>query len=125
MPAASRRWLGISGEEAAAAWLETQGYVVLARNVRTRDGEIDLVARQGTVVAFIEVKSRTTARFGHPTEAIVPWKRRRLARQAAVYLHRWGLDDCAARFDAVAVHLDADGRTVAIEHIADAFQADG
>ncbi len=123
MTAPSRRALGATGEDAAAKWLEARGYTVLARNVRTRDGEIDLVARQGSVVAFVEVKSRTTSRFGHPVEAIVPWKRRRIARQAALYLHRCGLDDCAARFDAIAVHLDLDGRPLAVEHIPDAFQA--
>lgn len=125
MTAPSRRALGASGEDAAAEWLEARGYTVLARNVHTRDGEIDLVALQGSVVVFLEVKSRTTARFGHPVEAIVPWKQRRLARQAAVYLHRWGLQDCTARFDAIAVYLDGDGRPVAIEHIPDAFQAGG
>lgn len=123
MTAPSRRALGTSGEDAAAEWLEARGYTVLARNVRTRDGEIDLVARQGSVIAFVEVKSRRTTRFGHPVEAIVPWKRRRLARQAALYLHRRGLDHCTARFDAIAVHLDPAGRPVAVEHIPDAFQA--
>ncbi|MGQ0551171.1 MAG: YraN family protein [Armatimonadota bacterium] len=123
MTAPSRRALGASGEHAAAEWLEVRGYTVLARNVRTRSGEIDLVARQGSVVAFVEVKSRRTSRFGHPVEAIVTRKQRRLVRQATLYLHRCGLDHCTARFDAIAVHLDSDGRPVAIEHVPDAFQA--
>ncbi len=75
------------------------------------------------MIAFIEVKSRTGSRFGHPAEAIVAWKQHRLARLAAVFLHRLGLEHCTARFDAIAVHLDRIGRVRAIEHIPDAFHA--
>lgn len=119
----TRRDLGEAGEAAAAAWLEARGYRVVARNVRTRHGEIDLVARLGDVVVFVEVKSRTSARFGHPADAIVPWKQHRLALLAATYLHRVGLEDSAVRFDAIAVRLDPGGRVVEIEHIPDAFRA--
>lgn len=119
----SRQDLGAVGEAAAAAWLEARGYTILVRNVRTRHGEIDLVARTGSLVVFVEVKSRTSLRYGHPAEAIAHHKRRRLARLAAACLLRFGLEHCAARFDAIAVRLGADGRVLAIEHIPDAFQA--
>ncbi|MDR7483852.1 MAG: YraN family protein [Armatimonadota bacterium] len=122
---ASRADLGTAGEQAAAAWLQTHGYEILDRNARTRYGEIDLVARIGDVVVFLEVKSRTSARFGHPAEAIVARKQRRLLRLAEAYLHSRHLEGYAVRFDAVAVHLDAAGRMVEIEHIPDAFRASG
>ncbi len=117
-----RSVLGAAGEAAAAAWLEEHGYQVLARNPRTRFGEIDLVARSGDMIVFVEVKSRTSARFGHPSEAITAAKQHRLTRLASSYLHGQRLDGCAVRFDAIAVHLDAAGRVALIEHIPDAFR---
>ena len=113
----------MAGEQAAAAWLEAHGYEILERNVRTRYGEIDLVARAGSVVVFVEVKSRTSGRFGHPSEAIVARKQRKLLRLAEAYLQSRHLEGRTVRFDAVAVHLDATGGVVEIEHIADAFDA--
>lgn len=116
--------MGTIGETAAAAWLEARGYQVEARNVRTRFGEIDLVVRQRDVIVFVEVKSRTSRRFGHPSEAIVSRKRRRLAHLASAYVRDGGFDRCAVRFDAVAVYLDAAGRVESIEHFPDAFRAE-
>jgi putative endonuclease len=112
---------GAIGEAAAAAWFEARGYRVLARNVRWRGGEIDLVVRHGDVVVVVEVKSRTGTGFGHPVDAVTPRKRRRLVRLAARYLAAAGLDDAVVRFDAVAVHLTRDGRVRSIEHFVDAF----
>lgn len=116
---------GAIGEAAAAAWFEAQGYQVVARNVRWRGGEIDLVVRRGQVVVVVEVKSRTGDGFGHPADAVTPRKRRRLARLAARYLAQAGLDDVVVRFDAVAVYLMPDGRVRSIEHLPDAFSAPG
>jgi putative endonuclease len=113
---------GAAGESAAASWLEAHGYRVLARNVRSRGGEIDLVARLADLVVFVEVKSRTSAAFGHPSEAIVGRKQRRLARLASAFLQSHRLDRCAVRFDAMAVRLGREGEVVEIEHIPDAFQ---
>ena len=123
MPRASRRELGAAGEAAAAAWQEARGYRVLARNVRTRHGEIDLVVRLESLVVFVEVKSRTSVCCGHPAEAITPHKQHRLARLAAVCLDRLGLEGCAVRFDAIAIRLDTRGAVLALEHVPDAFQA--
>jgi putative endonuclease len=120
---ATRQRLGTIGERAAAGWLEAQGYHILARNVRTRHGEIDLIARLGPMVVFVEVKSRTGTGFGHPADAVVASKRRRLGRLAAMCLQRLGLEDCAVRFDVVAVHLDPAGGVREVEQIIDAFDA--
>lgn len=114
--------LGAAGEAAAESWLAQQGYQLLARNVRTRYGEIDLVVRSGAVVVFVEVKSRTGGRFGHPGEAVAAAKQRRLARLASAYLLAHGLEGCAIRFDVIAVHATPNGGVVQIEHIPDAFQ---
>ncbi|MDR7483311.1 MAG: YraN family protein [Armatimonadota bacterium] len=117
------RRTGAIGEDAAAAWFEAQGYQVLARNVRWRSGEIDLVVRRGAVVVVVEVKSRTGDGFGHPADAVTPRKRRRLTRLAARYLALAGLDDAVVRFDAVAVHLTPEGQVRSVEHLPDAFSA--
>jgi len=114
--------LGAAGEAAAAAWLAQQGYQLLARNVRTRYGEIDLVVRCGDVVVFVEVKSRTGSGFGHPGEAVAVAKQRRLARLASAYVLTHRLEGCAIRFDVIAVHATPEGGVGHIEHIPDAFQ---
>lgn len=81
-----RRALGARGEAAAAAWYEARGYEVLARNWRRREGELDLVLRQGRAYVFCEVKTRTTDRFGVPAEAVTRDKQARLRRLAARWL---------------------------------------
>src|SRR5690606_20794787 len=84
--AAHRRRLGERGERLAAAWYESRGYTVVARNWRCREGEIDLVlARPGELV-FCEVKARSSDRFGTPAEAVTPAKQRRLRALAARFL---------------------------------------
>lgn len=81
-----RRALGARGEDAAAAWYAARGYDVVARNWRCRDGEIDLVVRDGRLFVFCEVKTRTTDAFGTPAEAITRQKQMRLRRLAARFI---------------------------------------
>jgi putative endonuclease len=99
------RVLGISGEDAAAAWYESQGYEIVARNWRCRDGELDLIVRSGRTFVFCEVKSRTSTRFGAPVEAITRQKQARLRRLAARWLEEWPKPAGEIRFD-VASMLD-------------------
>lgn len=108
-----RHALGRRGEDAAAAFLGRRGMEVLARNVRTAFGEIDLVAMDGDVVVFVEVKTR---RGAGALEAVDARKQRRLSRLALVFLARAGWLDRAARFDVVAVGPDG-----ACTHVANAF----
>lgn len=115
--------LGRAGEEAAAAALTAQGYLILRRNVRSRWGEIDLVAAHGREIVFVEVKTRTTDERGRPFDAIHPAKQRRLVRLALSFMHRRRLQDRACRFDAVAVCLTPDGRVVQVEILPNAFEA--
>jgi putative endonuclease len=95
-----RRTLGISGEDAAAAWYEANGYEVVARNWRCAAGELDLVCRRGRAVVFCEVKTRTTDAFGAPVEAVTRDKQMRVRRLAA----RW-IED-AAEFRPVEIRFD-------------------
>ncbi len=111
---------GRRGEDLAHRFLQKKGYVVIARNFRTRTGsaEVDLIARSGDAVVFIEVKSRQSDEFGSPDRAIDQAKELRILRAASEYLRRAGLPEEAARFDIVNIVFH---RKPAIEHIEDAF----
>ena len=80
------RALGLAGEAAAAAWYEAQGYEVVARNWRVREGEIDLIVRRDTTYVFCEVKARSSHAFGAPIEAVGRQKQVRIRRLAARWL---------------------------------------
>jgi putative endonuclease len=113
--------LGDRGEELAARHLESRGWIIVSRNFRMGRKEIDLVARRGEVVAFVEVKTRAGTGYGHPLEAIT-WKKRREIQQVALaWIDRHGRDGETYRFDAVAVHVHA-GAAPRIEHVEDAWR---
>jgi putative endonuclease len=116
----SRRVLGLAGEAAAAAQLAREGLTIVARGFRARCGEIDLIARDGGVVVFVEVKTRTSSAFGSPAEAVTAEKRRRIARAASLFLARSGWSDRACRFDVVEVFPVGEGWRVT--RISDAFR---
>ena len=99
-----RRQRGNRGEDAVARVLARRGYAVLERQYRCRWGEIDLIAwAPEGVLCFVEVKSRTGARFAAPREAVTPAKQRRLRSAASWYLAQRGLDDPPCRFDVAEV----------------------
>ncbi len=100
--------LGKSAEDLAADALERRGYAILARRYRTRHGEIDIVARDGRYLVFVEVKARRSDRCGRPAEAVTPPKQRRIALMALRYLACEGLRDRPCRFDVVSVDWPAD-----------------
>jgi len=99
----SRRDVGVAGENAAAAWYEANGYEVLARNWRCREGELDLIVRRNRTIVFCEVKARTTDAFGAPVEAITHTKRQRLRVLAARWLDDSPVRPREIRFDVVSV----------------------
>ncbi|GAA1691439.1 YraN family protein [Microbacterium sediminicola] len=117
---ASKDELGRSGERRAEAHLRACGYEIIDRNWRCRRGEIDLVARDRDWVVFVEVKTRSGERFGHPFEAIDVRKRRRLRAIA----HEWVQVRGAAvgrrsiRIDAIAI-TELPGGSSRIEHLPD------
>lgn len=114
-----RQALGKSGEDLACRELRRRGYAILARRYRTRAGEIDIVARDGDTLVFVEVKARVSLQFGHPAEAVTAAKQRRLALMATDYLARHSGLESACRFDVVAITLGLDPPQV--EVFPDAF----
>jgi putative endonuclease len=104
---AARRALGIAGEDAAAAWYEANGYEVLARNWRCREGELDLVVRRNRLIVFCEVKARASNVFGAPAEAVNHLKRQRLRVLAAKWLEDAPIRAREIRFDVASIVGDA------------------
>lgn len=112
--------LGRRGEDLAVAHLEAQGLVVLSRNWRCREGELDVVATDGTRVVFCEVKTRSGERFGSPALAVDPVKARRVRRAAAAWFAAHHVGWCEARFDVICVVLPPTGPAV-LEHLVGVF----
>ncbi|GAB4175291.1 MAG: YraN family protein [Geothermobacteraceae bacterium] len=114
-----RQLLGARGEQAAAEFLGRTGLKLVARNLRTPVGEIDLVLRDRRHLVFVEVKTRRGTGFGLPQEAVTTRKQRQILRAAQWYLNDNGPGRLQPRFDVVAV-IERDGKTE-IEHIENAF----
>ena len=98
-----RSSLGRKGEELAASALAGKGFMILARNYRQRCGEIDIIARDGGCVVFVEVKTRQSEEFGRPISSVTPAKRRSLSRAAMHYLQKIRKKPDYFRFDVVEV----------------------
>ena len=99
----NKRKTGSRYEKQAAAFLEKQGVRILERNFFCRSGEIDLVARDGNYLVFVEVKYRATAVSGEAAAAVDIRKQRRISRAAQFYLLRYGYGEPPCRFDVVAI----------------------
>jgi putative endonuclease len=110
------------GENIAAAYLQRLGYSILARNYRCRGGEIDLVATDGPVIVFVEVKTRRRTEWGGPLEAVDARKRRRMAMAANHFLLGRCRGEPAVRFDVIGILWRAG--TPDIEHVVNAFDVD-
>ncbi len=117
----SNRELGAEGEAMAVAHLERKGYAIVERNVRMRRGELDIVARQGGDLVFIEVKSRSGMGYGSPAEAVTPAKSRALARSAREYLYTNLLSGENVRCDIVSVFFDRTGEEPSVDILRDAI----
>jgi putative endonuclease len=117
-----RQALGKRGEDLACTELEKRGYVIVDRRFRTRCGELDIVARDGGVLVFIEVKARSGSTFGTPFESVTWKKRQRLCQMAASYLCLKRLSIVACRFDVVSI-LEEHG-THTIELVRGAFDVE-
>lgn len=116
-----RHHLGRLGEDLAADHLRRLGYAIVARNHRTRHGEIDLIASDGRTLVFCEVKTRRGR--GEPWDALHPAKRAQVRRMARAYLadapDRPRVPHL--RFDAIGIGIDARGRLIRLDHLEDAF----
>lgn len=114
-----------AGERIAEAMLVARGLEVMDRNVRSGRGEIDLIAREGDTIVFVEVKLRTGTDTAAPLAA-VNWKKREdVARAATRWLQARGLTDRPVRFDVVGITWEADGSRLRVEHIRNAFPGGG
>ena len=100
---AGRRALGARGENLAARWYERNGYAVIDRNWRCRSGELDIVARTGSTIVFIEVKTRSSDAYGSPAAAVTPAKQRRLRGLAIEWMRANEIHGAALRFDVACV----------------------
>ena len=107
--------MGRAGEKRAVEFLKEKGYKILEQNFKTHFGEIDVIVRDGEVVVFVEVKTRSDDRFGAPSEAVNYKKREKYFVVASEYLRNKGLLDSPSRFDVVEIE---NGK---INHIIDAF----
>lgn len=112
--------LAKEGENLAVRFLERLGYAIVARNVRTRWGEVDVVARDGATWVFVEVKTRRSDRYGPGAEAVTHRKQRHILRMAQLLLVRYDAFEAPARCDVVEVMLRP-GHDPAIRHLPNAF----
>ena len=94
---------GRKAESIAVRQLKKAGYKIIARNFRTRIGEIDVIAREGATIAFVEVKARRSSHFGHPKQAVTYAKQRKISMVALEYLKSTDQMRSKARFDVVSV----------------------
>lgn len=113
--------LGKKGEEAAEIYLLQQGYEIVERNFRSQQGEIDLIARDGKFLVFIEVKSYSFRSLGSPLGAVRKNKKQSIIHAARTYIYRNKIKDIFCRFDVVAIFRRPDGSR-AIELYKDAFR---
>jgi putative endonuclease len=114
---------GVAGEDLACDHLRRQGFAILERNYRCRVGEIDVVAREGETVVFVEVKERGDASHGGAVEAVTGSKRRRIIRAAELWASVHRESESRVRFDVVAIDQGPEGPT--IRHERGAFDAEG
>lgn len=116
-----RHRLGAAGESLAEQALGRAGFRVLERRFRTREGEVDIVALDGDVVVFVEVKTRSAGAIAFPGEFVTPGKQRRLARAALAWLAGRGWLERRCRFDVVEVVFRG-ARCAQVRHLRDAFR---
>ena len=118
--AAAHLTIGRLGEDITARWLENRGWEILERNWRCPYSEVDIIARQNAIVAFVEVKTRTCGYLASPLEAISPIKQQKLLKAAWLWMEQSGNQE-QPRFDAVAVVIDSKSRVLSFDYIESAF----
>ena len=113
----NKRQVGTEKEILAAEYLKKKGYFIIEKNYRVRQGEIDLIARDGTCIVFVEVKYRADGRSGDALEAVTGAKIRQISKMALFYLNqkKIGIDNTSIRFDVIGINGDM------VTHIENAF----
>jgi putative endonuclease len=117
----TRRELGALGERHAARALRAKGYRLLEANYRTKQGELDLIARDGETLVIVEVRTRTTTDHVTPLASVDARKQAQLARMTRYYLRDRRLPECYCRYDIVEVFATPSGHVTAVHHIPSAF----
>jgi putative endonuclease len=115
-------YLGKAGEAQAVDFLKNTGYLIASRNYKTKLGEIDIIAWEKDTVCFIEVKTRTTDKFGYPEDALTLHKQKQISQAALVFLKEKKLFDKKARFDVVSI--TGSGNLPEIKLTRNAFELD-
>ena len=113
--------VGERGEAIAEAYLRGRGFTILEKNYRGKTGEIDIVAREGDTIVFVEVKARRNLAYGPPQLAVTPFKQRQISRTALAWLAHHRKPNAIARFDVIAI-LVPEHELPQIEHIRNAFE---
>lgn len=119
----ARQRLGRQGEQIAAIYLERQGYVIMEHNWRCPLGEVDIVAREGDCLVFVEVRAWRPGQYGTPEASITPRKQAKMLEVAQSYLQAAGLDDANWRIDVIAIDLDGNARVKRLNHIRNAVES--
>ena len=120
----STKEIGDRGEQLAAAYLQRQGFRILERQYHTKVGEIDIIARQGTLIVFVEVKTRRPTSYGKGAQSVDYRKQKRIAGAAFIYAQKEGLLHSHMRFDVIEVYATGalDGGDARISHYENAFE---
>ena len=115
----SKQKIGKIGEELAVNYLLKQGYQILDRNFQTKQGEIDIIAKQKEEIVFIEVKTRTNSQYGSPGESVGLIKQKHIYHTAQYYLYKAKLESSYTRIDVIEIYISP--AKIRINHIKKAF----
>lgn len=115
--------LGRRGEDEALKFLETNNFKILSKNFRCKIGEIDIIAKKNEDIIFIEVKTRTSSKFGSPSEAVTYKKRLKILKVAEFFILINNIRDCNFRFDVIEVKKE--NEKFIINHLENAISFDG
>ena len=119
MDDAKRKSLGLAGENIACSYLQQKGYLILERNFRCRQGEIDIIASIGKEIVFVEVKTRRNTNFGEPYLAVDCRKQGKIQKTALYYMTKFHDEEIAYRFDVISIVYTGDH--ISVEHVISAF----
>ncbi len=117
----NKRKKGSEGEDLAAAYLESKGFFIVDRNYSFERSEVDIVAYDGSVIVFIEVKLRSNLKFGHPEESVDEQKIAHIQKAAEAWIYERRMDGYPVRFDVVSI-MQKNNEAPDIRHLKDAFR---
>lgn len=120
-----KQTLGKWGEDFTCRYLQQNGYEIIARNVHSRYGEIDIIAQKGSILAFVEVKTRTAGALYAPREAVTFAKRQKIVKTAQFFLLKHNFSRCQPRFDVMEIICNAKPAVFKHTYIENAFEAEG